>query len=596
MNQLYDFSETKSAQTETGLMLSKLKNKSTNKFNWRGFTLQLFVITIIPLAALLLIVAFGSQSLHREAMRNLVGDRDLRTARAAASSIEQEIDQSINTMDLLSRSLDIQSDFSSFIFKPEEINSIFDGGLALFSRDGQFIKSSSTRIDWQKIPPQILKSFNSLKKEITPSVVLGQPVISKNSEAYLLIVTITDNHEILVGAFSANRLIKNAIGDLVQMSQTTTVVISPGEMDEKYEILFQTGTLSLGKEGVFHPGIRDSLNGESGINYYQGEEGEHVIAFAPIPSAGWGLVSEEAWENIANPYLNTTQYAPLTIIPVFLFTLMAVWFGARRIVQPLQKLEKQAANLANGDFAAIQIPVGGIAEIRNLQLELIEMAAKLKDAQQNLHSYIGAITEGIENERRSLARDIHDDTIQSLIALNQRIQLIMMKAADHQKKDLQELLALMRQTMENLRRMIRGLRPIYLEDLGLSASLEMLVNEMEQTANIPIKFQLHGLECRLDSNTEMLLYRMVQESLNNVIHHAEARHSWVELGFSETEIFIKIWDDGKGFVVPANPTDFTKYGHFGLIGMQERAEIINADFKISASPNNGTEITIKIIK
>jgi len=240
---------------------------------------------------------------------------------------------------------------------------------------------------------------------------------------------------------------------------------------------------------------------------------------------------------------------------------MAVWFGARRIVQPLQKLEKQAANLANGDFAAIQIPVGGIAEIRNLQLELIEMAAKLKAAQQNLHSYI-------ENERRSLAREIHDDTIQSLIALNQRIQLLMMKAADPQKKELQEILALMKQTMENLRRMIRGLRPIYLEDLGLSASLEMLVNEMEQTANIPIKFQLHGLERRLDPNTEMLLYRMV--------------------------IFIKIWDDGKGFVVPANPTDFTKYGHFGLIGMQERAEIINADFKISASPNNGTEIIIKI--
>jgi len=577
-------------------MLSKLKNKPTNKFNWRGFTLQLFVITIFPLTALLLIVAFGSQSLHREAMRNLVGDRDLRTARAAASSIGQEIDRSINTMDLLSRSLDTDTDFSSFIFKPEEINSIFDGGLALFSQDGYFIKSSSAQLDWQNISPQSMKSINAINKKFTPFVILGQPLTPRNSESYLLVATFMDNQEILVGAFSANQLIEKAIGDLVQASQISTVVVGPGEDDETYEILFQTGNLSWGKEGTVHPGIRDSLNGESGINYYQGEAGEHVIAFAPIPSAGWGLVSEEAWENIASPYLNTTQYAPLTIVPVFLFTLMAIWFGARRIVQPLQKLEKQAANLANGNFAAIQIPVGGIEEIRNLQRELIEMAVKLKAAQQNLHSYIGAITEGIENERRSLAREIHDDTIQSLIALNQRIQLIMMKADEPQKKELQELLALVKQTMENLRRMIRGLRPIYLEDLGLSASLEMLVNEMEQAANIPIKFQLHGVERRLDPNTEMLLYRMVQESLNNVIHHAEASHSWVELGFSETELFIQIRDDGKGFVVPANPTGFTQHGHFGLVGMQERAEIINADFSISASPNNGTEIKIKIKK
>jgi signal transduction histidine kinase len=577
-------------------MQSKLKNKPTKKFNWRGFTLQLFVITIIPLTALLLIVAFGSQSLHREAMRNLVGDRDLRTARAAASSIEQEIDRSINFMDLLSRSVDTQTNFYSFIFKPEEIDSIFDGGLALFTQDGYFIKSSNTRIDWQNISLQSLKSFNTPENEFSLSVVLGQPVTSKNSKPYLLITTVIENQEILIGAFSANRLIKTAIGDLVQTTQTSTIVISPGETDDTYEILFQTGNLPFENKGTLHPGIKDSLSGESGINYYQGEAGEHVIAFAPIPSAGWGLVSEEAWENIASPYLNTTQYAPLTIVPVFLLTLMAVWFGARRIVQPLQKLEKQASNLANGDFSEIQIPVGGIEEIRNLQLELIEMAAKLKAAQQNLHSYIGDITEGIENERRSLAREIHDDTIQSLIALNQRIQLIMMKAAEPQKKDLQELLTMMKQTMENLRRMVRGLRPIYLEDLGLSASLEMLVNEMEQAAKIPINFELHGVERRLDPNTEMLLYRIVQESLNNVIHHAVASHSWVELEFSETELCIRIRDDGKGFVVPANPSNLAKQGHFGLVGMKERAEIINADFRISASPNNGTVITIKILK
>jgi signal transduction histidine kinase len=108
------------------------------------------------------------------------------------------------------------------------------------------------------------------------------------------------------------------------------------------------------------------------------------------------------------------------------------------------------------------------------------MADKLKAAQQSLRSYIGAITAGVENERRSIARELHDDTIQSLIALNQRIQLNGRKTSPNDKNDLAELQDLVHQTMTNLRRMVRGLRPIYLEDLGLVASLEMLQKPARQ--------------------------------------------------------------------------------------------------------------------
>ena len=104
------------------------------KSNWRGFTLQLFLITILPLTALLLMVAFGSQTLHHEAMRSLVGDRDLRTVRAASSSLEREITHLSSTIQILSRSLDGKSDFSSLILRPDEIYVTFDGGIALYFR------------------------------------------------------------------------------------------------------------------------------------------------------------------------------------------------------------------------------------------------------------------------------------------------------------------------------------------------------------------------------------------------------------------------------------------------------------------------------
>jgi signal transduction histidine kinase len=268
--------------------------------------------------------------------------------------------------------------------------------------------------------------------------------------------------------------------------------------------------------------------------------------------------------------------------------------GASRIVSPLQKLEKQAASLADGNFEAIQQPVGGIEEIQTVQAELKEMATRLKDAQQNLRSYIGAMTEGIENERRSLAREIHDDTIQSLIVLNQRIQILMMNASAERREDLEVLLDLMKKTMENLRRMIRGLRPIYLEDLGLATSLDMLVREMEQSAQIPIKFKVLGDERRFTPQVEMSFYRMAQESLNNVLHHAGATQSSVTLSFTETELTLRIQDDGKGFIVPKNPAEFPKQGHFGLLGLQERAELINAELSIISNLGAGTIILIRL--
>jgi signal transduction histidine kinase len=574
--------------------LSELNQPLTKKSNWRGFTLQLFLITILPLTILLLVVAFGSQSLHHEAMRSLVGDRDLRTVRAASNSLEREISHLTSMVQILSRNLDGKSDFSSLIIHPDEISSTFDGGIALYSINGSLISSSTTLLDWQSIPSQIPDTFKINVENDTQPIFSTPTTSAGGSHSYTFVGLHTKDKKVLVGAFSPDRLIESAIGNLVSSGQITVMVISPAKTNGDYDVLYRAGPFKMDSNEPSHPGIKEALNGESGINYYQSSEGEHVVAFNPIAPTGWGLIIEEAWEDIASPYLMTTQSAPLVVVPVLLLALLAIWFGARRIVNPLQKLEKQAASLAAGDFEAIHQPVGGIEEIRNLQTELIDMADKLNAAQHSLRSYIGAITAGVENERRSLARELHDDTIQSLIALNQRIQLILMNSPETQKSSLNELQNLVQQSMTNLRRMIRGLRPIYLEDLGLVASLEMLVREMGQTSTIPISFISNGQERRLNPQSEMSLYRMVQESLNNVIHHANAKHAWVELEFSDKDLSVQIRDDGKGFVVPTDPAEFPEKGHFGLLGLQERSELINAELEIISSPGKGTTISIRL--
>ncbi len=558
----------------------------------RGFTLQLFLFIVLPLTILVLVVAFGSQSLHHEAMRSLVGDRDLKTVQAAASSLEREIFHVGSTIQILSRTLEGKTDFNSLILTSDEIASTFDGGLALFANDGSLIRSSSSKVEWIYLPKQIPASFEPGEKAYTPkfSTLINSGV---DSNTYIFVSVGTVRKEILVGAFSPGRMIDESIGSLSNSGQTTVMVISPSGIKGKFDVLYHGGPIKIDESLPTHPGIEDVLNGESGINYFQSSEGEHVVAFSPIQITGWGLIIEEAWEDIANPNLVNTQAAPLILVPVFLLALLAIWFGARRIVTPLQKLEKQASNLAAGDFDSINQPVGGIEEIRNLQAELIEMAEKLKTAQQSLHNYIGAITAGVESERKSLARELHDDTIQALIALNQRIQLAVLNTPKTQSGEMSELQTLVQQTMTNLRRMIRGLRPIYLEDLGLVASLEMLVREMEQSSNLPIAFNSKGQEKRLDAKSEMSIYRMVQESLNNVIHHANAAHAWVELDFRENRLIVMIRDDGKGFVVSGNPVEFPEKGHFGLLGLSERAELIDAELEINSILGKGTTILIK---
>jgi signal transduction histidine kinase len=570
------------------------------RFNWWGFTWQLFLVTVLPLTVLVLLVAFGSQSLHHDAMRSLVGDRDLRSVRAAVDSLEQEIMHRVSTIQMLARESASQAGFQGLSLSDDEIGASFDGGIALFSAKRDLLQTSHPAGFWSNVSQMLPAYFDSLASS-TQSPIFSAPLPSSGeNKTYILVGTLTPDRQFLLGAFSPPVLVQDTLNVFVGTGQMTAILVGRKGAGPDFEILHQVGPSRADEHLLTHPGIQESLNGESGISYFHTAEGEHVIAYSAVPHVGWGLIIEEAWEDIASPSLITSQAAPLVVVPVFLLALVALWYGARRIVRPLQMLEKQAADLAGGNFAAIRKPVGGIEEIRNLQAELIDMAEKLSAAQQSLHGYIGAMTAGIENERRSLARELHDDTIQSLIALNQRIQLAAKNLSptdaneERFAKEALELQTLTQETITNLRRTIRGLRPIYLEDLGLAASLEILVNETSQAASIPITFKVLGAERRLDPQIEMSLYRMVQESLNNIAHHSQAAQGRVELTYSPAKLQLSIQDNGKGFIVPSNPAEFPKKGHFGLLGLQERAEIIGAEFHISSKPGQGTTVTIEL--
>jgi signal transduction histidine kinase len=118
---------------------------------------------------------------------------------------------------------------------------------------------------------------------------------------------------------------------------------------------------------------------------------------------------------------------------------------------------------------------------------------------------------------------------------------------------------------------------------------------MTGSSHALIEFRLTGEEHRLEAQTELSLYRMAQESLNNAIHHAEASHILIELHYSTKEIELQISDNGEGFLVPENPGAFAKIGHFGLLGISERADLMGAKLTIHSSPGKGTIVSISKI-
>ena len=559
---------------------------------WRGIT-QLFAVTVLPLTLLLLLIAFGSVNMHQQDMRALVGERDERAVQSVAAALEAQLHYRAATMALLASS----SEETNLNL---DLTSEFDGGIAILTLDGQLIESTYPQSgtsqnkfwDWVSLDAQNAPTF-SLASPSSPEPVFSSPFLEPNSKRFFVIISAysASRNGIVAGAFSPESLAAETLAASFPAGSHVAVYL----LDSSRRLLFVIDTLAPESLSSDHPGVNEALNGESGVIFVKKDNAEHVVAYSPIEPTSWALITEEEWEMVVSPSLQLTQMAPLVLVPAFLLALIALWFGAKQIVQPLQRLESKAAALAWGDFDAIKESVGGISEVQHLQMELTEMARKVQAAQEGLHDYIGAITSAQEEERLRLARELHDDTIQAVIALKQRVQLAQKSVQDHSgRQSLKELETLAEQTIENLRRLTRALRPIYLEDLGLVPALEMLARETNHANHLEIDFQKRGQERRLPHEAELALYRIAQEALNNVARHAQTQHGVIQINFADKEIKLEITDEGVGFKMPNSPIDFASNGHFGLLGMRERADLIGARLEVLSEAGGGTRLIVHL--
>lgn len=583
------------------MMMTPNKNNSTSgsgksithRPQWQKLTIQVIALVFLPLTVLVLIVALGSTSLHQRAMRSLVGERDQRAAKSVANSINTQLLHRTDLIRVLAirggeeESLDDVLESSAFLDQE------FDMGLAYLSEDGSIITSRGDIDNWEIILEKAQLTMDVGDMDPDSEAYITKALPFPNSDNFIVLIYARSGHldPIAVGAFSVASIAFQPLNSAFDPGEHSSAVL----VDADQQVIFSIGENSTEHFDASHPGVVEVLAGESGASYFPANGSEHVTAYSVVPLVEWGVVMEEPWESVTNPILNTTLLAPLILVPVLILSIVVLWFGARRIVQPLQSLEDRAARLSWGDFHAIDEPVKGIEEINRLQRTLIHMAHKVQIAQQGLRGYISAITTGQEEERRRLARELHDDTIQSLIALKQRVQLADISNKEQANGDqLQEIQDMADQTIKDLRRITRDLRPLYLEDLGLVAALEMLSRETSNSIDIPVDFQTLGIERRLSPEVELTLFRIAQEGLTNVARHANASQASIVILFDKISTTVTISDNGKGFIIPESPAEFAPSGHYGLLGMQERAELIGANLEIDSSQDQGTQLVITL--
>jgi two-component system sensor histidine kinase UhpB len=569
-------------------------NKRLRRPAWRGLAFQLLTLVILPISALVIITAMIGLALHQQSMRDLAAERDERTAIAIANTLDEMLQMRLDWV------LMIAADVPDGA-RPEQLSAALaeaadsliesDTSLAYFSADGERLATSGANV-WDRINPADLKeSIQSASQTQTGYKIL---TLAGDADPVLLLTAPSEDASIFAAAiFKPSELVSSAL---------TGIFDSPGGhgvfvVSADHHLIYHIGEGDPPEPISSHPGVSQALQGVSGSTYMDVGEDEHVVAYTPIRTMDWALVIEEPWETIASRTLRVTENAPLLLIPIIMLALLALWFSNRYIVRPLQSLESRAAELGWGNFISIQEPVGGIQEIHNLQAELIHLAGKVRAAQSGLRGYISAITLGQEDERRRLARELHDETLQSLIALNQQLQLIQIKLveapnAQQEAQALMQLQELAEQTIQNLRRMTRALRPVYLEELGLVAALEMLARETHTSHRLSVAFQLIGAERRLDPEIELALYRIAQEALNNIVKHADAEQASLRIAFTSEMVTLEVSDEGRGFEVPDSPSAFAPGGHFGLLGLHERAEMIGAQLDIQSKPSVGTRITV----
>lgn len=269
----------------------------------------------------------------------------------------------------------------------------------------------------------------------------------------------------------------------------------------------------------------------------------------------------------------------------------------RLLRQRRDEMERQLRHLEKAVQRAEKLVSQVGVAMDYLQGNLSEISVQLGEARQKQHVAVGIIR-AQEEERRRVAREIHDGPAQSLANLVFRVELCQRLLQGDSLSDLDleldELKGLIQGSLQEVRQIIFDLRPMALDDLGLLPALRRFGEGMMKREGVLVELVVHGTEEKIPSALEVGLFRITQEAITNALKHARADSVQVIVSFSPRRLMLQVRDDGLGFDPVQAMEQGGERGHFGLVGMQERAGLLGGSVEVESAPGQGTRVRISV--
>jgi len=359
-----------------------------------------------------------------------------------------------------------------------------------------------------------------------------------------------------------------------------------------------------------------------------------VMAVAPLGVAPWAVIVRQAESDAFAPVFALGQDLLLLGSVLLALALLFAWGVARSVRRPVAVLTRAAERIADGQLEA-PIPALGEDEVGRLGRSLEHMRVSLKKsiddverANAELEQRVRERTrelEGLyrelqareqwrgqllakvigaqEEERKRLARELHDETSQTLSALAMRLETAVAAfPGEASRQRLLEAKDLTVRTLDELHRLIYDLRPSVLDDLGLLSAIRWYAERHLEPLGVTVHWEFSGQERRLQPEIETALFRVLQEAITNVAKYAHAESVLIQCVLKDDSIGIEIEDDGDGFdpatvPTPGRPSEGGAGNGrrgLGLMGMHERVELLGGTIVIDAAPGKGVRIAVTV--
>jgi signal transduction histidine kinase len=353
---------------------------------------------------------------------------------------------------------------------------------------------------------------------------------------------------------------------------------------------------------------------------------KEIMAFTPLSGIPWGVNIRQSEREALAPVEGMKRRFLTFGFLLFIVALILTWGVARSVIAPVKALTRSARRIASGNLFE-PISISGDDEIGQLGKTLDEMRIKLRDSLEEIGLWtrelerrvdertkevislyeelrrkeemrgelLHKIISAQEEERKRIARELHDEMSQMLTALLIALEAVReVNLPKSVEEKIGNIKGLTLRAIDSIHRMIFDLRPAVLDDLGLSAAIKWYAEERVKSLGINVHLEGDIFEVRLPTQIETALFRVAQEAITNIAKHSEAENVIINLELSDSLITLEVEDDGKGFDIEGVPD--TKEGSLGLglLGMKERVLLLEGTLEIQSQSGSGTRVVATV--